>query len=62
MLPKVPSILLCVVNTKLRDFYKSLDDLCDDLNENKEEIIKILEDSGYYYNQETNKFEKIGED
>lgn len=57
MLPKVPCILLCVVNTKLRDFYKSLDDLCEDLNEDKEEIIKILDDSGYYYNQETNRFE-----
>lgn len=57
MLPKVPSILLCVVNTKLRDFYKSLDDLCEDLNEDKEDIIKILDDSGYYYNQETNRFE-----
>ena len=32
MLPKVPCLLLCIVNTKLRDMYKSLDDLCEDLD------------------------------
>ena len=31
MLPKDPVILLSVINTKLRDFYPSLDALCDDL-------------------------------
>lgn len=56
MLPKVPSLLLCIVNTKLRDIYKSLDDLCEDLDESKKEIIEILENSGYLYNQELNQF------
>lgn len=58
MLPKEPNILLSVINTKLRDFYKSLDDLCDDLDENKEEIIKILASIGYQYNIEKNCFIK----
>lgn len=61
MFPKVPSLLLCILNTKLRDIYKSLDDLCDDLCEDKEEIIKILNDNGYYYNQELNQFVCKGE-
>ena len=38
MLPKDPVILLSVVNTKLRDFYSSLDALCDDLQVEKSEI------------------------
>lgn len=58
MLPKDPNILLSVINTKLRDFYKSLDDLCDDLDEDKEWIIKILASIGYIYDIERNCFEK----
>ena len=32
MLPSDNYMLLSFINMKLRDFYKSLDDLCDDLN------------------------------
>ncbi len=39
---KDPMLLLSVVNTKLRDYYHSLDALCDDMNVNKEEIINAL--------------------
>ena len=43
-LPKDPMLLLSVVNTKLRDYYHSLDALCDDMNVNKEEIkTKMME-------------------
>jgi len=31
MLPQDPMILLSYLNTKLRDFYPTLDALCDDL-------------------------------
>lgn len=41
-LPKDPIILLSVVNTKLRDFYPSLDALCEDMQVQKEELIKTL--------------------
>ena len=41
---------------KLRDFYSSIDDLCDDLDENKEEIDNILNSIGYYYSKENNQF------
>ena len=56
MLPKIPTVLLSIVNTKLRDYYSSFDELCDDLNESKEEIEKILASIGYYYNEELNQF------
>ena len=37
-LPSDAFILLSVVNTKLRDYYPSLDALCDDLGESRKEI------------------------
>ena len=37
-IPNDPMILLSFVNTKLRDFYPSLDKMCDDLGCSKEEI------------------------
>jgi len=51
-----PNILLSVVNTKLRDFYSCLEDLCDDLDYNQDELVKKLEYIGYFYNKETNQF------
>jgi hypothetical protein len=56
MLPKNPIILLSIVNTKLRDFYSSLDELCQDLDESKDEIIDILARFGYIYDKELNQF------
>lgn len=56
MLPNDPVILLSVVNTKLRDYYSSLDALCEDLNVNKEDIIKKLASIGYEYKSERNQF------
>lgn len=56
MLPKNPILLLSIVNTKLRDFYSSLDELCQDLDESKDEIIDILVSSGYIYDKELNQF------
>ena len=37
-LPKDPAMLLSAVNMKLRDFYDSLDALCDDLDVARESI------------------------
>jgi hypothetical protein len=56
MLPTDNYMLLSFINMKLRDFYKSLDDLCDDLDESKEEIINRLESIDYIYNKNLNKF------
>ena len=55
-LPNNPYDLLSIINMKLRDFYSSIDDLCDDLDENKEEIDNILNSIGYYYSKENNQF------
>ena len=55
-LPKDPVILLSVVNTKLRDFYSSLDALCDDLQEDKGAIIRTLSAINYEYDEKTNQF------
>lgn len=56
MLPNDPVILLSVINTKLRDYYSSLDALCEDLNVDKEELIKKLSTIGYFYKPERNQF------
>ena len=56
MIPKEPAILLSFINMKLRDIYPDLDALCDDLDEDKEEILRILEAAGYHYDPENNQF------
>ena len=56
MLPKDPFILLSVINTKLRDNYKNLDVLCEDVDEDKMEIIHILDNAGCTYDAEQNCF------
>ena len=56
MLPKDPAMLLSVVNTKLRDFYDSLDALCDDLDAERESVKKTLAGIGYTYDAEKNQF------
>lgn len=55
-LPTDPMILLSFINTKLRDFYPSLDALCEDADISREEIIKKLSVIDYTYNAELNKF------
>ena len=55
-LPQDPMILLSFINMKLRDFYPSLDALCEDMNVDKEEILNKLAALGFEYNEEQNKF------
>ena len=55
-LPKDPILLFSVVNMKLRDFYSSLDALCDDLDEDKNEITERLSAAGYTYDEDLNQF------
>ena len=55
-LPKDPFMLMSFVNMKLRDYYNSLDELCEDLNVEKEILTTILSSIGMEYNPETNKF------
>ena len=55
-LPNDPLLLMSVVNTKLRDFYPSLEALCDDLNENRAALEAKLTAAGYVYDGERNQF------
>lgn len=55
-LPKDPMLLLSVVNTKLRDYYRDLDHLCEDMDEDKEAMIAALKNIDYEYDQERNQF------
>ena len=54
-LPKDPFMLLSVINTKLRDNYSSLDNLCDDLQQDKTHLISVLESIGYTYDESSNR-------
>lgn len=56
MLPKDPMMLMSIINMKLRDFYPSLDALCDDMDEDKAEILSIMEKAGFSYDPELNQF------
>ncbi len=55
-LPDNPMMLLSVVNTKLRDEYSSLDDLCEDLHIDRKELEQKLATMRYEYNSGTNRF------
>ena len=56
MLPNDPMILLSVVNTKLRDEYDSLDQLCADVDADREELEKKLAAAGFCYDEKLNQF------
>ena len=55
-LPNDPMMLYSFINLKLRDFYSGLDALCEDLDVDKEEIIKKLGAVGFEYNEKENCF------
>ena len=55
-LPKDPMMLLSVINLKLRDYYKSLDALCDDCKIDKAELTSKLSDVDYEYDEKLNQF------
>ncbi len=56
LIPSDPIILLSFINTRLRDQYSSLDDLCDDLNIDRTEIEDKLRLAGFEYNPDQNQF------
>lgn len=55
-LPQDPFILLSYVNTKLRDDYSSLDAMCIDLDIDRETLEAKLNEAGFEYSAESNKF------
>lgn len=55
-LPNDPFILFSVINTKLRDFYPSLDALCADLQVDRAALEAQLAAIGMTYDPSQNKF------
>ena len=49
------NIVLSLINTKLRDFYSSKEELLDDMD-SAYEMVKELEENGYEYSKELNRF------
>lgn len=56
MLPKDPVILLSYINTQLRDFYPSLEEMCRSMDVRQTEIISRLKEIDYEYDKALNKF------
>lgn len=55
-LPNDPMLCLSVVNTKLRDSYKDLDCLCEDLEIDRNDLIEKLSAIDYEYDTKQNQF------
>ena len=56
MLPQDPVVLLSVVNTKLRDQYDSLEELCAAEDAEQETVTEKMAALGYQYSAEQNRF------
>ena len=59
-LPNDPVILYSMLNTKLRDQYVSLTELCDDLDIGEQEILGTMTAAGYVYDAGINQFRRKG--
>ena len=55
-LPKDPVMMLSYLNTRLRDFYPSLEDCCKSLSLDRQEIEDRLAQIDYRYDPEKNQF------
>lgn len=55
-LPQDPIMLYSVINTKLRDFYSSLEVLCEDMGLSEEELKEKLSSAGFEYDKDRNQF------
>ena len=55
-MPTDPVMLLSFVNLKLRDFYGSLDAMCEDLDVDKQELMDQLAAIDYRYDAGRNQF------
>lgn len=55
-IPQDPMMLMSFINMKLRDFYPSLDALCEDLEISREELEERLGKAGFEYSEENRRF------
>ncbi len=56
MIPKDPVVLLSFMNMKLRDNYKDLQALCEDLEVDEADVTHKLALLDYHYDKERNQF------
>lgn len=56
MIPSDPIMLLSFINLKLRDYYGSLEALCEDMDVSQTEITEKLAAVNYHYDAEKNQF------
>ena len=56
MIPKDPVILLSFINTKLRDEYESLSDLCAALDADEADLRQTLASLDYHYDPAYHQF------
>jgi len=56
MIPSDPVMLLSYINLKLRDYYSSLEALCNDLDVSQSEIEEKLKSINYTYDKDQNQF------
>lgn len=54
--PKDPIMLLSYINTQLRDFYPSVEELCGALALDRQELENKLSAAGYRYDPSANQF------
>lgn len=55
-IPNDPMMLLSYINTNLRDYYPSLDELCSSKDIDINELTSKLESIDYFYDKSLNKF------
>ncbi len=55
-IPKDPAMLLSYINTQLRDFYPSMEELCRALDVDKAEIDAKLAMIDYEYDHDSNRY------
>ena len=55
-IPKDPYMLLSYINTKLRDEYHNLEDLCKSMNIDQNSLEAELSGIDYFYARELNRF------
>lgn len=59
MIPQDPNLLYSYLNMKLRDFYPSLEGLCEDMDIDQTALMAGLEAAGYTYDAEHNRITAI---
>lgn len=55
-IPKEPVMLLSYINTQLRDFYPTVEELCASLSLDREELDKTLSGIDYLYDRKKNQY------